>query len=134
MNLSGTSFNKVDIGLVRGDLVVIHRETSNKFDNDSQPAYAVYYEGLRIGYIPAIETVKRKMIEAKRAGNNKDWAYHNERVNELIYLRDCIYTDIERNHITPVGTIYNYFWIDDEAGMNDKGIGNPSITIDMDYQ
>ena len=69
--LAGTSFNRVEFPIVKGDAVTVRRERDNPYDNDSSPAYAVMIEGARIGYIPREEPLKQKQIDAHKAGDKE---------------------------------------------------------------
>lgn len=132
--LAGTTFNRVDFPISVGDDVTVKRDTDNPHDNGSHPAYGVYIEGCRIGYIPTVETAKKRMLDARQANDLKAWERHREEVNLLLYLRDCIYVDIERNHINPIGHVSSVRYLG-ENGWNDHGDGDPlGISVRFDYQ
>jgi len=113
---------------------VVKREENNPHDSDSEPAYAIMVSGSRIGYIPSVVTVKGKQIEAKREGNHGEWQRRFDEVNTLVYLRDCIYVDLERNHIIPEGKIASVRWMDDNGRWNSEGDGELlGISVSFDY-
>ena len=52
--------------------VIIVREEGELWDSDARPAYAVRLEGMHIGYIPLVETIKEEELKA-RDGFKKVW-------------------------------------------------------------
>lgn len=133
--LAGTTFQSLGFDLHVNDEVTVVREKGEPYDSDNTPAYAVMLEGLRIGYIPRIETVKAYMMAARDSGDKAEYQRRFEECNILEYLRDCLYVDFERNHITPRGRIVSLRWLDKETGWNGDGIGElKGISIAFDYE
>ena len=134
MTLGGTSFNQQDFPINKGDKVTVVREKDNPDDHDSHPAYAVMIEGARIGYIPKVEPIKAKQLQARQNNDLKAWERFSDKVNVLEYLRDCIYTDLTRNYLTPTGEVYGVRWLDGKD-WNEEGRGERlSISVIFDYQ
>ena len=133
--LAGTSFNRVDFPIKKGDKVTVRREKENVDDNDSHPAYAVMLEGARIGYIPKVEKSKAKMLKARQNNDLRGYERLFQVCNLIEYLRDCIYTDIERNHITPHGEVWSVAYLEDGVWRDDAESGEEvSIRVIFDYQ
>ena len=134
--VAGTSFNRVDFPIKKGDIVTIKREVGSEHDNDSSPAFAVMLEGCRIGYIPRTEPMKAKQIDADKAGDKRSHTYWKEMVNENIYLRECLYKEIMVDHETPRGTVYSVAYLENGGTWEDdstEGLA-VSIRVSFDYQ
>lgn len=69
--LNGISFAELP-HISKNEEVTIIRETGELWDSDARPAYSVRLEGLHIGYIPLVETIKEEALMA-RDGFKKVW-------------------------------------------------------------
>lgn len=81
--LNGVSF--VDMPHIsRGETVNVVREEGESWDSDALPAYSVRLEGMHIGYIPLVTTIKKEALKA-REGFKKKWkeGYENLTPAEL---------------------------------------------------
>jgi len=131
--IAGTSFSRFPVK--KGDAVTIKHEPDNKYTSGDEQAYAVMLEGHKLGYIPSVITNKKKMIDAKRDGKQGEFNRLWEMGNILVYMRDCIYTDFNRNHITPLGTVFSVKWMEmDGSWVGTETDGNVSIVVDFDYE
>lgn len=55
-----------------GEHCTVKREDGEIWDSEARPAYSVRLEGLHVGYIPLVETIKEEAIKA-RDGFRKVW-------------------------------------------------------------
>ena len=163
--LNGISFVNLP-HITSGAEVYAVRESGELWDSDARPAYSVRLDGLHLGYIPLVETIKEEALKAKydklrkvwRKGmedltpdqlrkiaislNEKgelehfhDWeptdeetarkiAYSKIREAEAVeVVRDWLYVEIERNMMTPHGTIIPVYY-DEKYGRNYEEIGD----------
>ena len=73
IRLHGISFNELP-HLAQGDRVIVIREEGKDWDSESLPAYSVRLDGLHIGYIPLVETLKEEALNARFKNLKKVWA------------------------------------------------------------
>jgi hypothetical protein len=134
INLAGTSFCNVGFTINAGDKITVCWEKDNQHTKGDEAAYAVMLDGAKIGYIPSIITIKEKLLKARKDGNQSEFNYLWEMCNSLVYLRDCIYTDFTRNHLTPMGEVFKVKYQDDDGSWTEteRG-GNVHIVVCFDY-
>ncbi len=145
VRLNGVSFQQIPY-TEGGEEVTVYWDEGNKYDNH---AYGVKLEGLHIGWIPKVATLRAEAFKArdgfKKVGADK-WEFvgkdemrkvyvaKNEEANVVEYVRDNLYTDFTRNHCTPKGKLSAGYW-DDVEGYNYRALGEiRSLTITLDYQ
>ena len=132
--------------LVRGEECVVVREVGKPYDSDAKPAYSVRLEGKHIGYIPLVETIKAEWLNAKKGLGKvnggwkeidpqqaKDIARSKEQECTAVEIvRDFLYVEMERNHLTPVGRAVAVYF-DPIEGRNTQEIGEVcSVSVDFE--
>ena len=70
--LNGISFVNLP-HITSGTEVYAVRETGELWDSDARPAYSVRLDGLHLGYIPLVETIKEEALKAKYDKLRKVW-------------------------------------------------------------
>ncbi len=121
VRLVGFSFIKLPY-LEGGEKVIVMWDKENKFDAH---AYSVRLEGLHIGWIPKVATLKEEALKARDGfrkvgsgkfefvGKEEMRKFANSKLEEcsiVEYVRDQLYTDFTRNHLIPEGTLSVMFW------------------------
>ena len=69
--LNGISFADLP-HISKGESVYVIREDGEIWDSEARPAYSVRLNGLHVGYIPLVETIKEEALKA-RDGYRKVW-------------------------------------------------------------
>ena len=69
--LAGISFADLP-HIAKGEAVTVKREEGEAWDSDARPAYSIRLEGMHLGYVPLVETVKEEAMRGKD-GFKKVW-------------------------------------------------------------
>lgn len=147
VKLSGTSFVELP-HISQNSPVVVVREKGKPSDSDAEPAYSIRLDGMHIGYIPLVKTLKEQAIKARdglvknnagkwvKVGNEKEGRkVSRDKLSEcerVEVVRDWLYTTIAQHHETPYGNVTCSYY-DKVHGLNYDEIGDVcSISVYFD--
>tara|TARA_B100000424_G_C22842266_1_gene449457 strand:- start:432 stop:821 length:390 start_codon:yes stop_codon:yes gene_type:complete len=87
--------------LRKGMKLEVTHESDNPYQEHGK-AYQVKHENFRIGYLPLLNTIYKRMIESKQRGDHQDYEYNLDKYNSAEMIRDEVTTDLFRNHLPHV--------------------------------
>lgn len=96
-SLAGVQNISYPYELQKGMKLEVSHEENNPYQKDGK-AYQVKHENFRIGYLPILNSLYKRMIQSKQRGDHQDYEYNLDRYNSAEVIRDNVYTDLFRNH------------------------------------